>query len=282
MVAYSVDIDIAPTPVDLEEIFWEKYGRADGLGWSPRLRRQFEYFTPDEWYEAVVNKLLNQEACWLDVGCGRALFPDNPFLAKRLARTCKLLVGLDPDDTLLLNPYVHEKIRTRLDEYDGGHQFDLVTMRMVAEHVVNPLAVMKGLLRVTRPGSLVVVYTIYQWSPIPVLTRLIPFRLHHPIKRFLWRTEAKDTFPVAYKMNTRANLRQLFAEHGFAEYLFAYLDDCRTFSRFRASHYVELVLWRWFHARGLHYPEVCLLGVYRRGSEGGKYVGAYAGHTTSI
>ena len=256
---------IAPDLDDLDEIFREKYGPVDDLGWSPKLRRNFGYFTPDEWYEAIVSKLVNEKTCWLDVGCGRSLFPDNPRLALRLSQQCQRLVGLDPDPTLQQNLYVHEKIQGTIDQYDDGRQFDLVTMRMVAEHVADPQAVVKGLLRLTRPGSWIVIYTIYRWSPVPMLTRLIPFSLHHPIKRLLWRTEAKDTFPVAYKMNTRESLRRLFVQQGFVEALFAYLDDCRTFARFRASHYMELMAQRWLHARGLHYPEVCLLAVYQRG-----------------
>ena len=254
---------IAPDLDDLEEIFQEKYGPADTLGWSPKLRWKFGYFTPDEWYEAVVNKLVDAETRWLDVGCGRSLFPHNPRLAERLAGRCKLLVGLDPDETLLQNPYVHKKVQSRIDEYRAHQKFDLITMRMVAEHVTDPQSVIKTLRHVTQPGSMVVVYTIYQWSPIPILTRMVPFKLHHPIKRLIWRTEARDTFPVAYKMNSHSTLRKLFVDQGFTEDYFTYLDDCRTLFRFHALHYMELLLQRCFKACGIHYPEVCLLGVYR-------------------
>jgi 2-polyprenyl-3-methyl-5-hydroxy-6-metoxy-1,4-benzoquinol methylase len=35
-------------------------------------------------------------------------------------------------------PWVHEKVAGILDDYDGKGQFDLVTLRMVAEHVADP------------------------------------------------------------------------------------------------------------------------------------------------
>jgi hypothetical protein len=94
---------------------------------------------------------------------------------------------------------------------------------------------------------------------------LTPFWLHHPVKRVLWGTEEKDTFPVVYRMNTRARLRSLFGRAGFREQHFAYLDDCRTFHRLRLLHSMELLLWRLLHAADIQYPENCLLGVYRRG-----------------
>jgi hypothetical protein len=92
----------------------------------------------------------------------------------------------------------------------------------------------------------------------------VPFRLHHLPKRFLWHSAEKDTFPVAYLMNTRRALCQVFERHGFREAGFAYLDDCRTFGRFRVMQILELALWRFLHALGMRYPENCLLGVYER------------------
>ena len=109
-----------------------------------------------------------------------------------------------------------------------------------------------------------IVYTINRWSPVPVLTYLVPFRFHHLPKRLLWNSERKDTFPVAYRMNTREALRQLFGKHGFHESEFGYLDDCRTFAAFRVLLILELCLWRGLHLLGLRYPENCLLGIYRR------------------
>ena len=99
---------------------------------------------------------------------------------------------------------------------------------------------------------------------VPIVTWIAPFALHHSLKRFLWDTEAKDTFPVAYRMNTRSSLRRLFETHGFRESGFAYLDDCRTLQRFRATLFLELATWRLLHSVGVTYPENCLLGTYER------------------
>ena len=250
---------------DLEEIFQGKYGLdPSAMGWGPRIRSRFGHFSPDDYYEAIVCRLVTSGCDWLDVGSGRDVFPSNRKLAKRLAQRCKLLVGVDPDETINENDVVHERVRQKIEDFQGRRAFDVVTLRMAAEHVSDPEGAVAAFARLTKPGGRVVVYTINRWSPIPLITWLVPFRLHHLPKRLLWHSKEKDTFPVAYLMNTRKALRQVFERHGFRESEFAYLDDCRTFGRFRVMQILELAFWRFLHALGIKYPENCLLGVYER------------------
>jgi SAM-dependent methyltransferase len=251
-------------PYELYELFCAKYGDLSASGWRPRMRYRFRYFTPDDYYEAIVARSVTPHTQWLDVGCGRELFPGNQPLARRLAGRCSLLVGLDPDNTLHANPYVHQRIKCTLQEYRPQRTFDLITLRMVAEHITAPQIAMAALGRLTRPGGRVIVYTVSKWSPVSLLSRLLPFPLHHPCKRLLWQTEAQDTFPVVYAMNTRRTLRRLFTGAGFVEHQFYYLDDCRTFARFRSLQFAELVTYKILQASRLPYPEVCLLGIYER------------------
>ena len=256
-------------PPEVEAVFNQKYGMdPSAMGWGPRLRFRFGYFTPDDRYEATVSRLITSGCTWLDVGSGRNLFPSNQSLARTLAERCGLLVGVDPDETINENELVHERVRARIEAFESRRTFDVVTLRMVAEHVTDPEGTAAALARLTKPGGRVVVYTINRWSPVSIVTWLVPFRLHHLPKRLLWHSEEKDTFPVAYRMNTRRALCQVFGKHGFRESEFAYLDDCRTFARFRSMLILELCLWRGLHALGVTYPENCLLGVYERGSEG--------------
>lgn len=228
------------------------------------MRKRFNYFNPDDHYEALIEFLVEEETTWLDIGCGRNLFPSNHHLAKVLSKRCRLLVGVDPDDTIKENPYVHEYKCIAMDEYQDTREFDLITMRMVAEHVTNPPALVKSLAQCTHPGSRVVIYTVNRYSPIPVITHFAPFRLHQPVKRWLWGTESKDTFPTAFRMNTRRQLQKLMAGGGFEEECFIRLDDCRTFGRFRPLLATELTLQKICNRLGISYPENCLLGIYRK------------------
>jgi SAM-dependent methyltransferase len=241
-----------------------KYGAPTTWGGGARRRASLGYFTPDEVYEALVGQFVRAGTAWVDVGGGRDVFPHNPRLARLLAGRCGRLVGVDPSDTIEENPFVHERVRCPVEEYRSSEPFDLATLRMVAEHIERPEPAVASLARLVRPGGLVVVYTINLWAPVPVLTALVPFRFHHRLKKLLWNTEEKDTFPVSYKMNTRRRLEALFRAGGFTERAFLYLDDCRTFHRFAPLHFLELSLWKVLNTLGVHYPETCLLGVYQR------------------
>lgn len=258
------DAPAAISPAALEDVFLLKYGDPSTHGWGPRMRRRFGHFTPDDYYEALVAGLVGGGCSWIDVGCGRDIFPNNRPLAARLAALCPDLVGVDPDDNVDENPHVKERAKVIIDDFRSDRAFDLVTLRMVAEHVADPDAAVASLARLTRPGGRVVIYTVNKWSPVSLAAKAVPFGLHHAVKKVLWKTQERDTFPVSYRMNTRGALRRVFEAHGFREASFAYLDDCRTFGRFRVPHYLELSLWRVFRGLKMRYPENCLLGVYER------------------
>lgn len=249
-----------PTPAGLDELFRQKHG--PHCGWGPRLRAGFGYFTPDDIYESCVSRLVGRETEWLDVGGGRDLFPDNHTTARILAGRCRRLVGIDPSDNILENPYVHQAVKGTIEEFRPPARFDLATLRMVAEHLVNPRAVVESLARLVKPGGVVIVYTVNKWSLVTALSSVTPLRMHRILKRWLWRSEDRDTFEVVYRMNTRKDLKTLFEGAGFREKAFLYLDDCRTFARWRLASRLELWLWKALRTVGLRYPETCLLGIY--------------------
>ena len=252
---------------DLLAVFNHKYrrhGPDQKLGWGPQLRLDFGYFTPDDIYETAVAALVTEDTEWLDVGCGRAVFPHNFTTAKLLAEKCRLLVGLDPSDNIKENQIIHRHFQGLIEDFDWDQQFDLVTLRMVAEHITNPEVAVAALGRICKSGGRVVIYTVYRWSPVTLISDVTPFSLHHHIKRFLWGSKEKDTFPTAYKMNTRRALAGLFQDAGFDEEEFRYLDDCRSFSHWKFTNMLELSMWKVLAALRLHYPEVCVFGIYRK------------------
>lgn len=257
-------MSVSVTQSDLAEMFRMRHGDLRHVGWAPRLRQRFNHFSPDEYYEVVVDKLVTANCTWLDVGCGHNVFPSNVKLARSLSSRCALLMGVDPDETLEENDIVHRRVKSTIENFASDRQFDVVTMRMVAEHVADPNQAVASLSRLTKSGGKVVIYTVNRHSPVSLASWITPFFLHNPIKQLLWQTEDKDTFPVFYRMNTRKALAAVFGRHGFTESSFFYLDDCRTFTRFRSTMFLELALWRMLHALGLVYPENCLLGVYER------------------
>lgn len=253
-----------PAPPHLLRLFRQKYCAPGWPGPNPAMRLRFGYFTPDDHYEALVESLVTPGCRWLDVGGGRDVFPSNPALARTLADRCGHLTGVDPSPNIHENPYVHEAVESFIEDYTTAEPFDLLTLRMVAEHIAKPADAMAAMAHLLKPGGKLVVYTINRYSPISLVAWLTPFRWHHKVKKFFWNTEEKDTFPVAYKMNTRDTLAHLARVAGFRECSFRHLDDCRAFTHFKGLNFCEMVAWKMCNTLGIPYPENCLLGVYER------------------
>ena len=172
--------------------------------------------------------------------------------------------GVDPDPNVHDNPYISEAFQGLIEELETSHKFNLVTLRMVAEHVERPDLVVSKLASLLKPGGLAVIFTPTKWAPISVVARLVPFRLHHPIKRWLWGVQPRDTFPVKFRMNSRRALRECFDKAGMKECLFMRLDDCRAFARFRWLSRLELQTRTALSCLNLPYPEACILAAYNR------------------
>jgi SAM-dependent methyltransferase len=253
---------LLPTAADLTRLFALKYGDPATTGPNPRRRLSHGYFLPADVYEATVANAVVPGCDWLDVGGGSSPFPDNPRLAEQLATRAGRFVGVDPSPNVFDNPYTREKHQAFIEEYSSPRPFDLATLRMVAEHVTNPEAVIGALARLVRPGGRVIVLTVDLWSPITLVSRIVPFPLHYPVKKFLWGGDEKDTFPTAYRMNTRRELRKVFARGGFREAEFAWVDDCAALTRFPRLNALELTARTALRKLSLRYPECNLLGVY--------------------
>lgn len=260
----SGDPILFPSREELARLFDLRFRGAAKVGWGLRRRIQHQYYDPEEHYGALVERIVKEDTRWLDVGGGSILFPSNRPLAKHLSERCRHIVAVDPSPNVLENPYVHERVQCPIEDYRADHAFDLATMRMVAEHVERPSQVIAALHRLLKPGGQVILYTVNRWSPVTVVSRLLPFGLHYPVKRLVWGSQERNTFPTFYRMNSRRCLRDLFEQGGFQERLFCYLDDCRTFSRINRLNAVEMLAWRLLNRVGLRYPENCLLGVYER------------------
>lgn len=115
---------------ELYEFFEIKYGHPSTTGWSPRRRLKYGYYQPADIYEATVRNLVNSDTKWIDVGGGRAVFPDNSALAEMLANNCKKLVAVDPSENVLENPYADEMAMCIFEDFNTEEKFDLATFEI--------------------------------------------------------------------------------------------------------------------------------------------------------
>src|SRR5262249_39481933 len=118
-----------PSTCELKQLFLQKYGALEKIGWSPRRRYQNRYYLPADIYEATVKKLVFDGCSWLDVGGGHSIFPENPSLAKHLVSQCSLVVGVDPSKNTEKNKFVHQRVRCSIQDFQTNKQFDLITLR---------------------------------------------------------------------------------------------------------------------------------------------------------
>ena len=254
--------DVAPSAEDLRRVFEMSYGPSPG--WGPRQRMRFGYWPPNDYYAAVLSKLVEEGCSWADVGCGRRILGRRDELAKMLATRAGYVLGIDPDDNIADNELITEAYQGPVEACPTKRTFDLVTLNMVAEHIADPQKAINRIASLTKPDGLVLLFTPNKWSPMSIFAKLTPLWVHHYFKRILWNTEERDTFPVQYKLNTRMDLARHFEGAGFKEVFFRYLDDCRTFNKFRVLNFVELVIWRALKLFAITHPENCLLAVYRK------------------
>jgi SAM-dependent methyltransferase len=257
---------LEPSREELMAIYKVKYYRFGEPGWGPRMRLSMDYFTPDDYYEALVAKLVVPGTQWADVGCGRDTFPSHPDLARELSRRAGYMLGIDPDDNIRDNELVTERFHGTIEACDTERRFDLITLRMVAEHIVDAERAMRKLAELLKPGGRLVIYTPYKWAPMSVIATVVPFRWHNPLKQLIWRSESRDTFPTAYKLNTRADLSRYADLCGLELSHFALLDDCRVTGMYRVLNWIELRTRSLLHSIGLGYPERCILAVLRKGA----------------
>lgn len=187
----------------------------------------FERIHPYIEFEQHVDKLLAKGDVLLDAGCGRGV----PVLRKYLDRAGRL-IGIDLVDftDVPLGIETHKADLANLPV--ASNAVDLIISRSVFEHLENPAAVYQEFSRVLRPGGAVVFLTANMWDYGTLVARCVPNRYHAKIVNQVEGRAEEDTFPTAYKTNTRADVEQLAATSGFKVEKFDYLSQYPNYLMF--------------------------------------------------
>lgn len=183
---------------------------------------------PYKLFENKVNALLGDGSLvLLDAGCGRTV----PVLRKYLGRARRLIgVELVPFTDVPAGIETHNSDLAHLPLADAS--VDLIMSRSVFEHLTDPESVYREFSRVLKPGGRVVFLTANMWDYGTLVARLVPNRLHGRIVKVVEGREEEDTFPTAYKTNTRAAVDRLAAASGFEVESFDYLSQYPNYLMF--------------------------------------------------
>ena len=171
-----------------------------------------QWAAKSEAYANLISEHLSPHTVWLDAGCGSRLLEDDMEPVENwLASHCKTIVGMDVSATS--NRNIRSLIQGSL--YDlpfADNSFDLITCRMVVEHLAQPRHAFSESARCLRPGGAIVVITPnllnYAILGNAVATRMLPEKLRLRIVHASDSRADKDIFPVLYRANTMPRLVQ--------------------------------------------------------------------------
>lgn len=190
---------------------------------SQRLLRR--YYRPEahpyRLFEAAVDGAIGQAThTLLDAGCGRTM----PVLVKYQGRGMRL-IGVELVDFSDV-PAGIEAYKTDLAKLPVDNaSVDLIISRSVFEHLVDPESVYREFARVLKPGGRVIFLTANMWDYATLIAKMVPNRLHARIVRMAEGRAEEDTFPTAYRTNTRSAVHRLAAGSGFQVEEFRYLSQ---------------------------------------------------------
>ena len=172
-------------------------------------------------YSRLVGRYITPATRVLDAGCGRG------GVIERYCQQGQQAVGVDGDlASLKEHRCLRQLVRGDLASlpFPGGC-FDVVLCSWVMEHLTRPDLVFEELARVLRPGGHLVILAPNAWNYVTIAQRLVPRGLQQRLTRAIYGREDKDTFPLAYKANTRRSLEGRLRRAGFVNEEFHLVGD---------------------------------------------------------
>jgi SAM-dependent methyltransferase len=181
---------------------------------TPGLRNaQFSYFDQ-------LKSRLAPNARWLDIGCGRRLFPDWMPGSKEqetaLRANLNGTFGIDADlASLRDNQFVrHRVVGDCCSLPFANESFDLLTANMVVEHVAQPRALLSEVSRVLKRNGVFLFHTPNSLSYATLMARMIPEAWKAGLVTFFEGRKAEDVFTTFYRMNRPARISELSQNTG--------------------------------------------------------------------
>jgi SAM-dependent methyltransferase len=180
-------------------------------------------------FEKIVRSHVRPEHTLLDAGCGYGA----PVLRKFID-SAKRLIGIDLVNFDAQVPGITLLNRDLADTGLPDASVDVIMSRSVLEHIVDPAGMYAEMSRLLSPGGHFIFLTGNLWDYSAIIAKLVPNRYHPWIVARTQGRDERDTFPVAYKTNTRRAVRKHAAAAGFEVTSFEYLGQYPAYLLFNA------------------------------------------------
>jgi SAM-dependent methyltransferase len=193
-----------------------------------------------------VSEHLSADTIWLDAGCGsRLLEEDMEPLENCLVTRCRSIFGMDLD--VAFNRNINSLLRGSIYQLPlADNSLDLITCRMVVEHLDEPREAFTEVARCLRPGGAFVVMTPnllnYGILGNAVATKVMPEKLRLRIVHATDSRADPDIFPVRYKANTMRRLINLLGDSGLQVHKAIPLRQQQPYFRKHPSH-ERVLMW---------------------------------------
>jgi SAM-dependent methyltransferase len=182
-------------------------------------------------FYSMIADHLSPESVVLDLGAGRGAQIENSTGYMRtlinFSGRCKKYIGVDLDPVVRLNPFVDEAhvMSSNGDIPLRESSVDLIVAYAVLEHVSDPARTAREVRRILKPGGWFFGWTPNRYGYVGTAARLVPNNLHARIVNVAEPTggrEARDVFPVYYRLNTKSSVRAAFGPKDFEDFSFYY------------------------------------------------------------
>jgi ubiquinone/menaquinone biosynthesis C-methylase UbiE len=146
-------------------------------------------------YDKILMANLSPEKVWLDLGCG------DDDVAGELRHLCKQSVRYDimVPQSNACNNFICGYMDTL--PYKSGIA-DLITLRMVVEHLEDISTYFSEIQRVLKLCGRVIIVTTNKWSPVVIIPRVLPFRLKNFLISRIFSVTEEEVFPTYHRLNT--------------------------------------------------------------------------------
>lgn len=228
-----------------DKIFYKKLEN----NWDHKLFRQ------------EILKHLDNQMIILDLGAGSGIFPELNFRG-----LVKKVVGVDPDQRVLVNPFLDEA-------YIGCGQsipmfpddfFDVVICCNVLEHLEEPYPIFKEIYRVLKPKGLLLTKTPNKYHYVPMIAKLTPNWFHRFFRR-VYRIAAKDSFPTHYRVNSGSQQKKIAGKTGFEVLEVQYFEGRPEYLRIHFLIYlVGIIYERLVNLLHLNFLKVVMITTFRK------------------